>query len=196
MIVGIRHAHVFNPDGVVYARLPGFHLSEQGRSEAMDLADSLATAPLAAVHASPLDRAMETAEILAAPHALPVQADDRLLEWSFWVRWQGLPWGRIRERDPDLLRAYADDPANASPDDTLEDAGRRVLGWADDAERRTPEGLVIGVTHEAPLIAAMLLGSGRSLGEYHSANLPHLATVRLLPGPAEPVDLMQWARTC
>jgi broad specificity phosphatase PhoE len=196
VIVGIRHAQVFNPDGVVYARLPGFHLSEHGRSVALDLADALATAPLAAAHASPLDRAMETAAILAAPHGLAVQPDERLLEWSFWVRWQGLPWSRIRERDPDLLRVYAEDPAKASPEDTLEDAGRRVLSWADDAERRTPEGLVIGVTHEAPLIAAMLLGAGRNLGEYHSANLPHLAAVRLLPGPPEPVDLVQWAGTC
>jgi broad specificity phosphatase PhoE len=196
VIVGIRHAEVLNPDGVVYARLPGFHLSEQGRSEAMDLADALATASLTAVHASPLERAMETAAILAAPQGLAVRPDERLLEWSFWVGWQGLPWSRIRERDPDLLRVYADDPAKASPEDTLEDAGRRVLAWADDAERGTPQGLVIGVTHEAPLIAAMLLGAGRSLGEYHSANLPHLAAVRLLPGPPEPVDLVQWARTC
>jgi broad specificity phosphatase PhoE len=196
VIVGIRHAQVFNPDGVVYARLPGFGLSEQGRSDATDLANALATAPLTAIHASPLDRAMETAAILAAPHGLPVHPDERLLEWSFWVRWQGLPWSQIRERDPDLLRAYADDPAAASPEDTLEDAGRRVLAWASDAEAATPDGMVIGVTHEAPLIAAMLLGSGRGLGEYHSANLPHLASVRLLPGPAEKVDLVQWARTC
>jgi broad specificity phosphatase PhoE len=196
VIVGIRHAQVFNPDGLVYGRLTGFHLSDQGRSDVIDMAGALAVAPVVAVHASPLDRAMETGAILAAPHGLPVQPDERLLEWSFWVRWQGLPWSGIRERDPDLLQAYAEDPATASPEDTLEDTGRRVLAWARDAERTASEGLVIGVTHEAPLIAAMLLGAGRSLGEYHSANLPHLAAVRLLPGPAEPVDLVQWARTC
>ncbi len=196
MIVGIRHGQVRNPDGLVYARLPGFHLSELGRSEATELGGAFAATGLAAVYASPLDRAMETAAILAAARGLLVTPDERLLEWSFWVRWQGLPWNSIRERDPDLLRAYAEDPATASPEDTLQDAGTRVLAWAEDAERSTPEGLVVGVTHEAPLIAAMLIGAGRSIGEYHTVNLSHLAAVRLLPGPAELVDLLQWARMC
>jgi broad specificity phosphatase PhoE len=195
VIVGIRHGQVWNPDGLVYARLPGFHLSELGGSEAAELGGVLATR-LVAVHASPLDRAMETAAILAAPGELSVTPDERLLEWSFWVRWQGLTWNSIRERDPDLLRAYAEDPATASPEDTLQDAGIRVLAWAEDALRATPEGLVVGVTHEAPLIAAMLIGAGRSIHEYHTINLSHLAAVRLLPGPAELVDLLQWARTC
>ena len=196
MIVGVRHAQVLNPEGVVYARLPGFRLSEAGESRAKDLGDALASAPVVAVYASPLERATETAAILATPHGLPVVIDERLLEWSFWVRWQGLPWNRIRERDPDLLRTYAEDPGSASPDDTLEDTGRRVLSWADEAASHHAEGLVLGVSHEAPLIAAMLLGAGKPMARYHSVNLPHLSTVRLLPGPPEPVDLVQWARSC
>jgi broad specificity phosphatase PhoE len=194
VIVGVRHARVWNPDGVVYAHLPGFHLSDEGRSDAGVLATALSSAPLAAVFASSLDRATETAEVLAAPHGIQVQTDERLTEWSFWVRWQGMPWSRIRERDPDLLTAYADDPDQATP--PLEEAGRRVLAWAAEAGDRYPSGLVVGVTHEAPLAAAMLLGAGRSMRDYHSVNLVHLATVRLRPGPAEQVDLAQWARSC
>jgi broad specificity phosphatase PhoE len=196
VIVAVRHAQVQNVDGVVYARLPGFHLSENGRSDAKALADALASSPLGAVYASPLERAMETADLLGAPHGLQVRPDERLLEWSFWVRWQGLPWNRIRERDPELLRAFAEDPAGASPDDTLEDAGKRVLAWAEDAERTNPDGLVVGVTHEAPLIAVMILGGGGAMSGYHSVSLPHLAAVRLVPGPPELVDLVQWARSC
>lgn len=114
MIVGIRHAQVWNPEGVVYARLPGFHLSESGRTEAAAVANALATAPVAAVYASPLERAQEMGQILAAPHGLDALTDERLMEWAFWVRWQGLPWDRIRDRDPHLLDLYAADPG--SPD--------------------------------------------------------------------------------
>src|SRR5207247_4351413 len=108
--------------GLVYARLPGFHLSEQGRVAAGELAQALATAPISAVHASPMERAVETAEILAGPQGLQVVQDQRLLEWGFWVRWQGLPWGRIRERHPELLDIYAADPASESLEEPLRTA--------------------------------------------------------------------------
>jgi broad specificity phosphatase PhoE len=196
MIVGIRHAQVWNPDGVVYARLPEFHLSEQGRTDAGEVAASLSAAPISAIYASPLERAVETAEILAAPHRLKVSLDDRLVEWAFWVRWQGMPWGRIRERDPELLELYANDPAAPTFDESLAAAAERIMAWGRDAESRHPDGLVMGVTHEAPLAAALLVGSARGLGAFHTTHLPHLGSVRLRPGPPEVVDLPAWARSC
>lgn len=187
---------MWNPEGVVYARLPGFHLSDAGRHEAGDLARALASAPLRALYASPLERATETAGILAQPHGMQVARDERLMEWSFWVRWQGLQWSRIRERDPDLLEVYGDDPALACPEDPLIAVGERVLAWAADAERAHPDGLVLGVTHEAPLLAALLAGRGDDISRYRSLNLPHLGCVRLRPGPAEVVDLVEWSMSC
>jgi probable phosphoglycerate mutase len=198
MIVGIRHAAVWNPDGVVYARLPEFHLSEEGASEARGFGAVLASAPVAAVYASPLARAVETAEALAEPHGLEVRLDERLLEWAFWTRWEGMRWDRIRERDPDLLDRYGADPGSVSVDggDSLALTGGRVLAWAEDADRAHPGELVLGVTHESPLAAAYLLGSGRDLDDFHGVRLGHMATVRLLPRPAERVDLAAWATTC
>jgi broad specificity phosphatase PhoE len=196
VIVGVRHAEVANPKGLVYARLPGFRLSTAGREAAGQLAAGLSSAPVTAVYSSPLARAVETAEILAQPFGLPVATDQRLLEWSFWTRWQGMAWTNIHDRDPHLLEAYSRDPSAACPEDTLEATGRRVLAWAEEAERTHPQGLVLGVSHESPLIAAWMVGSGRHLRDYHAANLPHLACVRLEPGPAEVVDLVGWARTC
>jgi broad specificity phosphatase PhoE len=198
VIAGIRHAEVWNPKGLVYARLPGFHLSEAGRAETESMALELAAAPVSAVYASPLERAAETAAILARPHGLDVAPDERLTEWSFWVRWQGMPWSRIRERDPDLLEVYGADPTRASPDDPLAALGERVLDWARDAQRDHPEGLVLGVTHEAPLVAGLLVGRGQDVSDHRALNLPHLGAVRLRPGPPEVVDLVQWAsrRSC
>jgi broad specificity phosphatase PhoE len=196
MIVGIRHAEVLNPEGVVYARLPGFHLSERGRANAAHAASTLSTAPIAAVYASPQERAVETAGILAEPHGLAVKADDRLAEWAFWVRWEGLPWSRIRERDPELLELYAVDPASDALEETLRAAAMRILEWAADAEAANPHGAVLGVSHEAPLTAALLLGAGHGLSAFHTTHLPHLGSVRLRPGPAEVVDLATLARAC
>jgi len=195
VMVGIRHARVWNPEGLVYARLPGFHLSAGGRAAADKLASEVVSLPIRAVYASPLDRAKETAAILAKPHGLEVHEDERLSEWSFWIHWQGMPWSRIRERDPHLLDAYARDPAKALPEASLEEAGRNVLAWARDVEARHPDGVVLGVSHEAPLLAALMIGQGQDLSGYHAHNLAHLACVRLLPGPPEVVDLAEMARS-
>jgi broad specificity phosphatase PhoE len=195
VIVGIRHARVWNPRGLVYARLPGFHLSEDGRAAAQALSIELAEAPIQAVHASPLDRAKETGAVLARPHGLVVEEDQRLTEWSFWVHWQGMPWSEIRKRDPELLEAYVSDPTSAIPEDSLEMAGRNVLEWARDSEAEHGPGLVLGVTHEAPLLAALLLGQDRDLAEYHRHNLAHLAVVRLVPGSPEIVDPQELVRS-
>ena len=192
MIIGIRHAEVDNPDGIVYGRLPGYGLSELGRQEARGLSAAVSGLPVRAVAASPLQRARETAAILAEPHRLPVLTDDRLAEWAFWTHWEGMPWTRIHDRDPGLLEAYAQAPAGVSTGERLSEAAERVLAWAMEAEQADPDGLVLGVTHEAPLLAALLSGSGRGLAGYHARTLPHLATVRLRPAPAEEVDLGAW----
>lgn len=182
---------------MVYARLPGFPLAPEGREDAGQLARALAGAPISAVHASPLERAVETAEIVAGPHGLAVRTDERLLEWSFWSHWEGMAWASIRDRDPELLDQYGTDPERAWPQDPLSAAGRRVLEWADEAEPAEENGgIVLGVTHEAPLIAALMLGRGQDLSAYRSTNVPHLGAVRLRPGPPERVDLQAWALSC
>ena len=40
----LRHGEVHNPQGVLYGRLPGYHLSERGQQMAQRVADRSATA--------------------------------------------------------------------------------------------------------------------------------------------------------
>ena len=63
----LRHGEVHNPDGVLYGRLPEFHLSELGREMARMLAEHFARraaqgAKIVHLAASPLTRAQETAQ--------------------------------------------------------------------------------------------------------------------------------------
>src|SRR5918992_3408924 len=76
----VRHGKVENPAGVIYGRLPGYHLSELGRKQAKAAADRLAASDLKVVWASPLERAQETAAIIAEPHGVEVVTDERLIE--------------------------------------------------------------------------------------------------------------------
>jgi broad specificity phosphatase PhoE len=60
--------------------MPGFHLSDNGRHQAEIVAKALADADLAAVVASPLERAQETAVPIADAHGLQIRTDERLIE--------------------------------------------------------------------------------------------------------------------
>jgi broad specificity phosphatase PhoE len=76
----IRHGQVENPKGVIYGRLPGYHLSERGVRQARAAAEHLSGADLATIWASPLERAQETAAEIARPHGIEIVTDDRLIE--------------------------------------------------------------------------------------------------------------------
>jgi broad specificity phosphatase PhoE len=76
----LRHGEVHNPEGVLYGRLPGFHLSERGVAMASRIAETVADRDITAVVCSPLERAQETAAPVAAKLGLEVTTDDRLTE--------------------------------------------------------------------------------------------------------------------
>jgi broad specificity phosphatase PhoE len=76
----LRHGEVHNPEKILYGRLPGYHLSEVGRKMADRAAEYFAARDVAAVIASPLERAQETAAPVAAAHNLPVGTDERIVE--------------------------------------------------------------------------------------------------------------------
>jgi broad specificity phosphatase PhoE len=76
----LRHGEVHNPRGILYGRLPGFHLSVTGQAQAAAVAKALAGHDITSVIASPLQRAQETAAPIAAAHGLQVETDENLIE--------------------------------------------------------------------------------------------------------------------
>jgi probable phosphoglycerate mutase len=107
----IRHAHNDWVDQRLAGHSPGVALNERGRAEAQALAQRLAAYPLAAVYASPLQRAQETAAALAAPHGLPVRELAGVAEVHFGT-WTGRElaalraeplWAAVQQR-PSLVR--------------------------------------------------------------------------------------------
>ena len=97
----LRHGEVHNPDHVLYGRLPGYHLSANGQMMATAAADFLEGRPVAAVFASPLERAQETAKPVAERFGLTITNDDRLIES-----------GNVLEGKSVSLASLAVNPAN------------------------------------------------------------------------------------
>ncbi len=77
----VRHGEVYNPNQVVYGRIPGFFLSETGRAQADKLGGHLSAKKLSAIYASPLERTHETATYIHKHHGhLEIRHDERIIE--------------------------------------------------------------------------------------------------------------------
>lgn len=78
----LRHGEVHNPEGILYGRLPGFRLSDVGVRQAELVTEYLGDRDVVHVVASPLERAQQTAEPIAARHGLDLVTDEGLIEAS------------------------------------------------------------------------------------------------------------------
>ena len=76
----LRHGEVYNPDKVLYGRLPNFPLSGLGREMAERVGEVLERRDITVITSSPLERAQETAAPLAGRKDIVVGIDERLIE--------------------------------------------------------------------------------------------------------------------
>ncbi len=101
IVYWVRHGEVHNPARVRYGRLPGYALSAEGRAQIEATAQWLAAqrpAPTAVV-ASPLERATESASIIAHRLAIdPPAVDPRIIEARSrfdGLRYRADLWGHV-----------------------------------------------------------------------------------------------------
>ncbi|WP_433154321.1 histidine phosphatase family protein [Actinomadura nitritigenes] len=99
----VRHGLTAMTGPVLAGWTPGVRLDERGRAQAAAVAGRLAALPLAAVVSSPLDRCVETAESVAAPHSRDaggavgkVEIDERFGEVRYGD-WTGRPLKELAE---------------------------------------------------------------------------------------------------
>jgi broad specificity phosphatase PhoE len=158
----LRHGEVHNPDGVLYGRLPGFRLSGRGVEQAEIVAKALAEADLAAVLASPLQRAQETAAPTAAAHGLEVLTDERLLEAG--NRFEG---ERVSVGDGALRRPRhwpkLWNPFRPSWGEPYREIGDRMLGAVHRARELAHGREALCVSHQLPIWTLRRYATGQRL---------------------------------
>lgn len=103
-------------------------LNETGVKQAELLSGYLSTSAIAAVYSSPLKRALKTAEIIAQPHKIKVDAEPDLIDFNFG-KWQGLSHQEVKEKYRDLYATWITHPEQVRiPDgEALEDVSKRVI---------------------------------------------------------------------
>ncbi|MFP5299193.1 MAG: histidine phosphatase family protein [Actinomycetota bacterium] len=157
----VRHGKVENPKGVIYGRLPGFGLSELGQRQAAAAAQRLAERDIGAVWSSPLERAQETAAIIAEPHGLDIVTDLRLIESGTSLEGIGRTIGAFM-RSPRHWWALRN-PFKPSWGETFSEIRLRMLEAVEEALRDAGGREVVIVSHQTPVQVARLALAKRSL---------------------------------
>jgi broad specificity phosphatase PhoE len=134
-------------------------LNETGRAQAAQLAAVLAAEPLAAVYSSPLRRAFETAQILAAPHGLEPVPVDALREVDVGS-WEGLTRAEIEERFPEQFARWRGYEAGWEDGESYEEMSRRVIAGLLELVAAHEGERILAVSHGGPVRAAYALADG------------------------------------
>ena len=149
-------------------------LNDTGRGQAHELARALADEEIAAVYASDLRRARETAEIVAAALGLPLEIEPRLREVDVGG-WSGLTIEQIEQRFPETLERWrASDPEHAFQEgETYAAMGERVLAAVREIVDRHQGERVLIVLHGGPIRSLYATAAGISYEEQRHLR-PHV----------------------
>jgi len=180
----IRHgANDSQKQGLLTGWTPGVHLNQEGWAQAEALARRLAPVEIEAIYASPLERTMETAAIIAAPHGLPVLAREELGEVRFG-RWTGESLERLRKRR--LWRAVQLAPgAMRFPGgESFHEMQARTVAELESLQAQHPRQTIAVVSHSDVIKAAVAHYAGLHLDLFQRLVVnPASLTVLALGGP-------------
>ena len=160
----MRHGQVDNPSGVLYERLPGYHLSELGRQMVAEAAQFFAPLPVTHLRCSPLERAQESMQPVASLFPdVDVITDPRVIEAG--SKFAGQIMGSTGEaaKQPKNWR-YLLNPFRPSWGEPYAEIADRMQAAIRDAASVVGEaGHAVIVTHQLPIWVTRLRAEGRHL---------------------------------
>jgi broad specificity phosphatase PhoE len=158
----MRHGEVHNPTGVLYGRLPDFHLSDLGREMAETVGAHLSDHDLMVVMASPLDRAQETAAPIASAHSLAIVTDKRVIEADNYFEGKtfGVGDGSLKypKHWPKLINPFK--PSWGEP---YREIAARMVAAIDDARSLARGHEAVIVSHQLPVWTVRAKLEGRHM---------------------------------
>ncbi|MEZ5191641.1 MAG: histidine phosphatase family protein [Nocardioides sp.] len=156
----LRHGEVHNPQGILYGRSPGYHLSERGRQMADRVAATVCDRDIVHLVSSPLERAQETAAPLAAALGLTVESDERVIEST--NVFEGKPFGVADAvlKAPSAWR-HLWNPFRPSWGEPYREVAARMRAAVHDARDRARGHEAVVVSHQLPIWVTRLSAEGR-----------------------------------
>ncbi|HEX5385271.1 MAG TPA: histidine phosphatase family protein [Gemmatimonadales bacterium] len=176
----VRHAHCDSVRRRLAGRAAGVHLSAAGRAEAERLAARLSSVPLDAIVSSPLERARETAEAIAADRGVEAQVSAALTELDFGA-WTG---AEIELLAPDpLWQRFNQFRGTTRPPggELMLEAQSRAVAELERLGATFPDGRVVVVSHLDVLRAVLC--------HYLGIPLDHFLRLELAPASVSTLEM-------
>lgn len=183
----IRHGQVYNPEKVIYGRLPGFGLSGLGKSQAEGTAEYLKNTSLTAIYSSPLLRARQTAEIIGKHHPhIKVQTTESINEVMF--EFEGQPMANMASRNWDLYTG------TKAPYEQPTDILNRIKPFLNTLRDAYPGQHIALVTHGDVIAFTLLWINDCALIPQNKHSLDNFGIVDDYPAPASLSTLIYKSR--
>jgi broad specificity phosphatase PhoE len=164
----------------------------QAEAVAQDIRTVQGTEKVSAAFSSPLTRARQTAEPVAAALGAPVTEHDGLVETDFGA-WEGLSFVEARQRDPELHGRWLGDEMVPPPGgESFADVGRRVTALRDELVAAHPGETLLLVSHVTPIkmLLRLALDVGSSVLYRLHLDLASLSIAEFYPDGGASVHLV------
>lgn len=173
----VRHGEVHNPARILYGRMPGYHLSARGVSQAARTAKAFEGHDVTWLAASPMQRAQETARPFAEVTGLEVQTEELINEAE--NRFEGLRTKGWRSQLWNPVRwPLMVNPLLPSWGEAYTDIAARMMDAVEHARQRAEGHEAILVSHQLPIV--MVQRAARGLPLAHASRECDLASVTSL----------------
>jgi probable phosphoglycerate mutase len=141
---------------------PNVHLNDKGRAQAEALAARLADRPISAIYSSPLERAVETAQAIAAPHKLEVQIREGVGEVRYG-EWTGQSLKELAKEDAWRVVQFYPSGARFPGGEAIREMQTRAVAELDAILAAHPSETVLVVSHADVLKAVLAHYAGLHL---------------------------------
>ena len=184
-ILLVRHGQTHSNVSGRYMGWIDEDLSEEGVWQADQLSHRLESWSIASAYSSPLRRAQRTAEIIAAPHSIPVSIVDGLGEIRIGA-WEGKYGAEIGAEFPDVWQLWKTDPSTVQMPggESLAQVRERATASFEDIVKANKGHQVLVVTHDVVvrLLVAYCLDTSSSIYRRLEAGNASLAIIQIIDG--------------
>ncbi|MGY9079417.1 MAG: histidine phosphatase family protein [Candidatus Nanopelagicales bacterium] len=158
----LRHGEVYNPQGVLYGRLPGYFLSDLGLEMADRAASALANRDIATVISSPMERAQQTAAPIAKTHRVEILTNSDLIEAENIFEGKRVSVGDGVLKQPKTWR-HLWNPFKPSWGEPYDTVATRMSAAIESARSQAQGREAVLVSHQLPIWIARLAAENRRL---------------------------------